>query len=212
MEGNGIFTGEELELLRKNQKANNGSGLYRVHKYNNDCYRRGFAWRYVYPIGGGCKRNLTCTTLDGLKRKVEDKGLDWRVVNKVRAEESYRKDKINVHVLNGGRVDVDIDNLIREYKDGGKTVRELCAAYGLTRNQFQKIIRDNTSFRRNKGAFNKRFAKYYTEKNGRFVVQRGNVYYGTYNYEDDAKRVVDCLKKCDWDKSKLKEIRREWDL
>ena len=43
-------------------------------------------------------------------------------------------------------------------------------------------------------------------KNGKFNIARKGVFYGTYNDEKLAHRIVKDLRKCNWDKSKLKSI------
>ena len=52
--------------------------------------------------------------------------------------------------------------------------------------------------------------KYYYYANGRFNVQKKlngeRIGYGCYSDEETAKKVVDKLKECDWDKSQLLRI------
>lgn len=45
--------------------------------------------------------------------------------------------------------------------------------------------------------------KFYFERNGRYYIRKGGVYYGSVESESTAKNIVRKLKKVGWDKSKL---------
>lgn len=60
-----------------------------------------------------------------------------------------------------------------------------------------------------KELFQDKKVKNYTKYNDKYLVRRNNVYYTRCNTEQEAKRVVELLKKYDWDKSKIEQIKEE---
>lgn len=54
----------------------------------------------------------------------------------------------------------------------------------------------------------KREPKFYSfQRNaGKFTVRKRNVYYGSFKREKEARRCVELLKECDWDKKEMPNI------
>lgn len=54
----------------------------------------------------------------------------------------------------------------------------------------------------------KRQPKFYSfQRNaGKFTVNKRNVYYGSFKREKEARRCVELLKECDWDKTQMPNI------
>ena len=58
-------------------KSRNNTGYYRVTKERKDDVKQGFIWRYSYRDAGGKQKKFTSVSLDKVKQKVLDNGLDW---------------------------------------------------------------------------------------------------------------------------------------
>lgn len=87
-----INAGQDMESIQEeirdyHMKGRNKTGFYRVDKRNNDSYRQGFFWRYRCNENGQSK-SLSSTSLMELERKVINAGLEWRVVDERKAQES----------------------------------------------------------------------------------------------------------------------------
>lgn len=63
-------------------KLRNKTGYYRVTKERKDDVKQGFIWRYSYREDGKQKK-FTSVSLDKLKKKVIDNGLDWYCLDEV---------------------------------------------------------------------------------------------------------------------------------
>ncbi len=57
----------------------NTTGYYRVSKLKHDNCKNGILYQYRYREDGG-RRCISCTNIEGLKKKVEDKGLKWEKI------------------------------------------------------------------------------------------------------------------------------------
>lgn len=61
-----------------------------------------------------------------------------------------------------------------------------------------------------KDLFKESYAKNYTKlTNGKYLVRRNNIYYTRCNTEEEAKQIVELLKKYDWDKTKIPQIKED---
>ena len=65
----------------------NKSGYYRVSKRVNTTLKQGFLWRYTY-VQDGKRKEIASISLSKLKEKVVAKGLEWKILDKVKAMES----------------------------------------------------------------------------------------------------------------------------
>ena len=83
---NNPFYGEthSLETKLRLSKIRNNSGYYRVTKEKKDDVKQGFIWRYSWRENGKQKK-FTSVSLDKLRKKVIDNGLDWYCLNEVSA-------------------------------------------------------------------------------------------------------------------------------
>lgn len=81
---NNPFFGEShsIETKLKLSKLRNNTGYYRVTKERKDDVKQGFIWRYSYRVDGKQKK-FTSVSLDKLKKKVLDNGLEWYNLDKV---------------------------------------------------------------------------------------------------------------------------------
>ena len=87
-----INAGQDMESIQKeirdyHMKGRNKTGFYRVDKCNNDAYKQGFFWRYRCSENGRSK-SLSSTSLMKLERKVVNAGLEWKVVDERKAQQS----------------------------------------------------------------------------------------------------------------------------
>ena len=55
----------------------NTTGYYRVSKMKFEKSKSKVLYQYRYREDDGKRRCIGCTTIEGLKEKVEDKGLKW---------------------------------------------------------------------------------------------------------------------------------------
>lgn len=62
----------------QNSKSRNTTGFFRVSKNKNLNYSQGFVYVYQYYDSNKKRKRISATTIDTLKRKVLDKGLEWR--------------------------------------------------------------------------------------------------------------------------------------
>lgn len=87
---------EELakEVLDNNvtRKKQNTTGFYRVSKYNNKQYSKGFAWRYMY-YAEGKTRVIKSVSIVKLEKMVKSKDLPWEIIDEELAKKTTEEDK-----------------------------------------------------------------------------------------------------------------------
>lgn len=75
------------ECRRRISKARNVTGFYRVSKIKDKRYKQGFRWCYA-SMTNRQRIRVSSFDLKILQEKVESKGLDWRIIDKVKAQQS----------------------------------------------------------------------------------------------------------------------------
>lgn len=63
--------------LKSSKTQGNSTGYFRVYKKKSNSCKKGFTYVYSYYDGTVRRKNIYCVSLDGLKGKVLDKGLEW---------------------------------------------------------------------------------------------------------------------------------------
>lgn len=112
-----------------------------------------------------------------------------------------------------------VDEFARLYSDRSLNVPELCRVLGINRGEYRKLRRhchDEGLIRfRNEGHLKRKKRNRTTHiyrtpygYNIKKTLDGKPVYYGTYRDYRDAERVVEELKRVDWDKSQLESIKR----
>ncbi|MBQ6220073.1 MAG: GIY-YIG nuclease family protein [Methanobrevibacter sp.] len=81
-------------LTKGGEHHHNTTGYYRVCKCNSPNLSQGFSWAYVY-IDNNKYRRINSVDLDILKENVINKGLEWKIIDKEKAELSDRVNKKN---------------------------------------------------------------------------------------------------------------------
>ena len=61
-------------------KVKNKTGLFRVHKIKDKCYKKGYYWEYAFSENKW-KTIITRANLKDLEAEVKNRGLEWRVLN-----------------------------------------------------------------------------------------------------------------------------------
>jgi len=110
-----------------------------------------------------------------------------------------------------------IDDFIRDYNKYEIPTKELCKKYSINYGQFLQIrkeavkrgeIKENDYYSMHEPRF-----YYYNTNRERWVVSRNKkgktIWYTSFPYEKQAQVCVEELKKCNWDKTNIKEIRRK---
>ena len=117
---------------------------------------------------------------------------------------------------------INWDNFFADV-DAGMSAYNLQNKYALTPRQYRwimrRIIRKDGYSRKATGIkknevqkdFNDCYISVQKGKTG-FIVRKNNVYYGTYETLDLARKIKKALTKVDWDKSKLNKIRKDLGL
>lgn len=75
------------EVRTRMSKAQSATGFYRVSKVKDEIYHQGFRWRYSGVINGQ-QMQISSFDLKILQEKIESKGLEWRIVDKAKAQQS----------------------------------------------------------------------------------------------------------------------------
>lgn len=75
------------ETRKKMSEAKNATGFYRVYKNKKKDVKQGFIWRYGY-YENGRQKTFSSTNLMKLKRKVVNAGLEWKIVDERKAQQS----------------------------------------------------------------------------------------------------------------------------
>ncbi len=64
--------------LKSSKTQGNSTGYFRVYKKKCKSCKKGFTYIYSYYTDDLHRKNIYCVSLEGLKKKVLDKGLEWR--------------------------------------------------------------------------------------------------------------------------------------
>lgn len=128
---------------------------------------------------------------------------------------------VNVTIRDGGPLTPELlENFEKEYIENKVPVKDLKIKYGLGPRTFSELIKDikkRTGFSRKtasglRGRPNGKHYRY-RESKKRWVVSKTingkTVYFGSFKTENGAKRMVEELKKINWDVSKKYEIREK---
>lgn len=90
-----VSDSEKYNKIPFNQRqslAVNKTGFFRVDTVKYKDYKQGFYYRYGYYVDG--RRNfISSVNLKILEKKVKDKGLPWKVIDKEKAEKSLMENK-----------------------------------------------------------------------------------------------------------------------
>lgn len=88
------FSRRTQYLNRTNKVGNkNKYGLLNVTLSKNKSYLTGYIWGYKY-IQEGIPRTITRTDLIKLRKEVENRGLEWKVIDLEKAKKSYEMNRI----------------------------------------------------------------------------------------------------------------------
>lgn len=80
---------------KKMSKTRNTTGFYRVERCNEPRTVQGFMWRYNYYIDGKLK-HIKRVCLKDLEKIVQDKNLDWFIIDEKKAQKSIEEDARHV--------------------------------------------------------------------------------------------------------------------
>lgn len=75
------------EIITKMSKTRNTTGFLRVSKAKDKSYYQGFRWRYS-GISNGKRIQIWAADLKTLQQKVENQGLEWKIINQEQAQAS----------------------------------------------------------------------------------------------------------------------------
>lgn len=113
---------------------------------------------------------------------------------------------------------IDMDKFKQDY-NAGLSAKDIKEKYKLTPRQYRRILTDNeltrdySFLKKNNQLYHKLNATYYSRIGNRYVIRKvfgsKTITYGGYLFEEEAKHIVDGLKKADWNKRKLKKIIRD---
>lgn len=81
------------ETKRKMSKAQNTTGFFRVYKHKKIDAKKGFLWCYSMRHNGG-RKYIYANSLEKLRVKVQNQGLDWRIVDDEKAKQSLLLDDV----------------------------------------------------------------------------------------------------------------------
>ena len=124
---------------------------------------------------------------------------------------------VNFNIVEGVDPLDDIqEDFIRLYNDDRVRVVDICNEFGISRSQYINLLqrlrrRGEITRVRNPHAGRKKTRQYsklhpknyvYNRKEKTFQVRRNGEYYACFKRESDAKRFVELMRECNWDKSK----------
>lgn len=83
------------QYLNRNRNPGNKNkyGLLNVTLTKNKSYLTGYLWGYHY-IQEGIPRTITRTDLIKLRKEVENRGLEWKVIDLEKAKKSYERNRL----------------------------------------------------------------------------------------------------------------------
>lgn len=113
------------------------------------------------------------------------------------------------------------DEFLRLYADQSVKVDEICKRLNISKTQFQNlrmrlVRRGVISSKRNKLGGRKKSRKYnkkqpknyfWSRQNKNFHIKYKEKYYGCFKNEEDAKRYVELMRECGWDRSRMAELK-----
>ena len=124
---------------------------------------------------------------------------------------------MNFRIVEGNDPLEDIqDDFIRLYNDDTVRVQDICDEFGISHSQYTNLLqrlrrRGDIKKVRNPHGGRKKTRQYsklhpknyvYNRKEKTFQVRRNGEYYACFKKESDAKRYVELMRECGWDKSK----------
>ena len=131
---------------------------------------------------------------------------------------------VNFRIIeNSDPLDDIKEDFIRLYNDDTVRVVDICDEFGISKSQFTNLLQrlrrsgDITSVR-NPHAGRKKTRQYsqlhpknyvYIRNENTFHVKHNGEYYACFKREDDAKRFVELMRECNWDKSRSKELKEK---
>lgn len=81
------------KISETRSKKYNITGFYQVCKHKNNKYKKGFRWCYRY-YKNGKRCSIESVSLIKLEQKVKKQGLEWRIVNQDKAQQSLLEDEV----------------------------------------------------------------------------------------------------------------------
>ena len=127
---------------------------------------------------------------------------------------------VNFNIIEGDDLFESVHDEFLQLYNNGTSMNKIMQKLGLTKSQYQnfkiRLKRRNEITLRNPNAGKKK-QKYHSHKNPKnyyfnrgsrrwYVMYRGR-YYGCVFTEPQAKRLVELLRECDWDKSKCEDLK-----
>lgn len=70
--------------------SRNTTGFYRVYKHKNEKYKKGFLWCYYMKQN---RQYIYASNLETLQGKIEERGLDWKIIDDEKAQKSFLEDR-----------------------------------------------------------------------------------------------------------------------
>ena len=70
--------------------SRNTTGFYRVYKHKNEKYKKGFLWCYYMKQN---RQYIYSSNLETLQAKIEERGLDWKIIDDEKAQKSFLEDR-----------------------------------------------------------------------------------------------------------------------
>lgn len=83
---------ESKNKMKKYHLSRNTTGIYRVSRKKDKNVPKGFRWSYSYNDNDGIITQITAQTLLELKEKMKLKGLEWIILDKNLAKQSFNED------------------------------------------------------------------------------------------------------------------------
>lgn len=80
-----------LEECYNKSQATTTTGFFRVYKHKKTDTKKGFLWCYSMRHNGG-RKHIYANNLEKLRVKVQNQGLDWRIVDNEKAQMSFLED------------------------------------------------------------------------------------------------------------------------
>ena len=104
---------------------------------------------------------------------------------------------------------------IRQDVLNGMKIKDVMAKHDLTQGKWIKYRRELMNegiIKRRKNVLREAKHYYFHSKSNKWVVQKQmngkKIFFGKYDTEETAQRIVKELKQCDWDKNQLQEIQK----
>ncbi len=101
---------------KKNSKAHNTTGFYRVIKIDEPRMTQGFTWKYLYYIDGK-RKGIKRGRLSDLKKVIQDGDLPWFTVDEEKAKKSLEEDECHAYYRAGQKHTLWDTSCVRYYKN-----------------------------------------------------------------------------------------------